>query len=59
MGKAIKIGDRVKWNDPDGGICSGTGVVADKNGYEIFLNMDDGGEVWALRDELEPLTEGE
>lgn len=59
MGKAIKIGTRVKWNDPDDGICSGVGVVAKSNGYEIFLNMDDGGEVWALAEELEPLAEGE
>jgi hypothetical protein len=55
-------GDRVRWVDPDGGKCSGNGVVTWVAGQEegfpinddttIELKMDDGGEVEALPHEL-------
>lgn len=50
----FKLGDRVYWDDPDGGSCSGFGRIVslqhDPPDEEtvITLNMEDGGqaEVW-------------
>ena len=47
-----KIGSRVYWDDPDDGICSGSGVVSGIDGEVVSLVMDDGGEVEAYRSEL-------
>ena len=59
----IKIGSRVFWNDPDGGLCSGWGRVVAIHGFDeadfemtdntvLALQKDDGGEVEVLVHEL-------
>lgn len=48
----LKVGTRVWWDDPDDGICSGAGVVTEVSGDVVSLQMDDGGEVEALRREV-------
>jgi hypothetical protein len=45
-------GDKVYWNDPDEGACSGLGTISSISGEIYKLKMDDGGEVEALRHEL-------
>ena len=45
-------GDRVRWTDPDGGVCSGDGTVVSDDGEIVAVAKDDGGEVGALREEL-------
>ncbi len=52
MGRKVKVGSRVYWDDPDDGICSGAGVVSGIDGEVVSLVMDDGGEVEAYRSEL-------
>ena len=55
----IHIGQRVKWNDPDGGICSGPGtVIGLREGGIVNLRKDDGGEADVLAHEVAPV-EGE
>ena len=54
---AYEIGDEVYWTDPDEGIGSGWGKVADRHGrkgkHQIYiLKMRDGGEVECFRHEL-------
>lgn len=57
----FKVGQRVYWNDPDAGLCSGFGEIAsirgdgDPDGLEdqIFtLQMDSGGETETVMSEL-------
>jgi len=53
-----KKGDRVFWNDPDEGTCSGTGtVVVGGGGREtiLLIKKDDGGSVECTANELTPL----
>jgi hypothetical protein len=52
-GEPLRIGQAVYWNDPDNGLCSGYGTIADIQGDIIVLAMDDGGEVEAYVTELE------
>ena len=53
----VCVGLRVKWNDPDGGQCSGEGVITsycdDCDDEFVMVRKDDGGEVEALPGELE------
>lgn len=55
--KDVCNGLRVMWNDPDGGLCSGPGVITnycEEDGDEfVMVEKDDGGEVEALPQELD------
>jgi hypothetical protein len=62
----LSRGDRVKWNDPDQGTCSGRGCItsieSDSASVEntetiICLRMDDGGEVEVTCAEIEPIQD--
>ncbi len=57
----IRRGMRVRWHDPDGGLCSCVGKVArvDHDGKEVVVSQPGGGVVEALPDELTPETPGE
>lgn len=47
-------GDRVYWTDPDGGLCSGYGTVAEQLGDVYYrITKDDGGTVDAPESELQ------
>lgn len=46
----FNIGDKVYWNDPDDGICSGEYYVTGKNGDILYLE-DGQSSVEALEDE--------
>jgi hypothetical protein len=50
--KTMNKNDRVYWNDPDDGACSGLGTISSISGEIYKLKMDNGGEVEALRHEL-------
>lgn len=61
---AFAVGDRVFWNDPDMGSCSGPGTISGlglAEGEEmaddtvIHIDKDDGGEVAAVADEVDLL----
>ena len=54
----VHIGQRVKWNDPDGDICSGPGTVI-RLGEDGIINLrnDDGGELEVLAHEIDPIEE--
>ena len=55
----IRVGQRVRWNDPDEGKCSGNGTVIGLRCDGIVnLLKDDGGEVEVLTHEIE-LVESE
>jgi hypothetical protein len=41
----LAVGDKVYWNDPDEGACSGPGVITKINGDVYSVKKDDGGEV--------------
>jgi hypothetical protein len=57
--RPIRVKDRVKWDDPDEGRCSGTGTVVKLFGYDSCrLRMDDGGENDVPIHELTVLEEG-
>lgn len=49
---SFEIKQRVYWNDPDDGLCSGEGEVVEIKGETILLKMDSGSEVEALEGEL-------
>ena len=58
----LKIGDRVYWNDPDGGLCSGWGRVVDigdDNDRDtiVFLDKENGDGVAAFLGEIDPPEE--
>ena len=58
--KDVCVGLRVKWNDPDDGLCSGEGVITsycDDGDEFVMVKKDDGGEVEALPQELELIPE--
>ena len=48
----MKIGDEVFWSDPDGGLCSGYGLLIEIKGDIYFLQMESGGETQAFKHEL-------
>lgn len=62
----IKVGQRVFWNDPDNGACSGPGVITKVQSDEddpyiyddtvISIQKDDGGEAEVYPHEIEKLT---
>lgn len=55
----VRIGQRVNWNDPDGGTCSDPGTVIGLGEDGIVnLRKDDGGEAEVLAHEIAPV-EGE
>lgn len=47
-----RVGRRVRWEDPDGGACSGEGVVIGLNGDAMVVRKDDGGIVVVPYNEL-------
>jgi hypothetical protein len=52
--RALKAGDRVKWNDPDGGICSRTVIIGaiDQDGDDsVMITVVSGDCIEALRSE--------
>ena len=54
--KCLKVGDRVRWEDPDDDACSGDGVITSIKGEVLYVKKEDGGDVEALVDELEKLV---
>lgn len=48
----LKVGDRVVWTDPDGGIASGPGTIHLIDGERLWVRKDDGGEVEAFFEEV-------
>jgi hypothetical protein len=64
--ESMEIGDRVRWIDPDDGLCSGEGTITYKShggsgddDIIYSLRMDDGGEVEAWEHELEKIASPE
>lgn len=54
-----RIGQRVQWNAPDGGTCSGPGVeIGLREDGVVNLRKDDGGETEVLANNIAP-GEGE
>lgn len=53
----VKEGQRVFWDDPDGGVCSGIGKVVRLRGDSVYLALEDGGEVECPKSELIDVAE--
>lgn len=51
----FEVNNRVHWNDPEDGLCSGEGVIVAINGEVFSLSMDSGSEVEALEGELQAI----
>lgn len=49
----VAVGDRIYWNDPDDGACSGLGVVTEIKGEGVWIKKDGGGTVACVVSELE------
>lgn len=54
----IKAGDLVKWNDPDGGICSKLGIVLQITikGEIVHIVWADGSDLDCLTTELQRIS---
>lgn len=58
MPEPFRVGDRVRWTDPDDDACSGDGTIEIITDDVLTLKMDGGGETEAYMRECKRVQEG-